>query len=198
MKRGYWNESYSLVCGDKTRTILYFKYANGYWLVNETLVIHTIPCRLGDVTSLNPASHNVPRFQTDGQTFTKNIEKWFLLQVPLDFRKECPARSCCCNKGSVEVHLKLTKSGFIPGERIAYDVRLKNNTSSVLKDMTITLRRVRKSSERICKKRVLGSNHAARTYKLHNFLLIKSILWSLNKNQYQSTIAISGEILIWK
>ncbi|XP_034337007.2 arrestin domain-containing protein 5 isoform X3 [Magallana gigas] len=62
--------------------------------------------------------------------------------VPLDFRKECPARSCCCNKGSVEVHLKLTKSGFIPGERIAYDVRLKNNTSSVLKDMTITLRRV--------------------------------------------------------
>lgn len=164
----------------------------------KRLLYIPIPCRLGDVTSLNPATHNVPRFQTDGQTFTKNIEKWFLLQVPLDFRKECPARSCCCNKGSVEVHLKLTKSGFIPGERIAYDVRLKNNTSSVLKDMTITLRRVRKSSERICKKRVLGSNHAARTYKLHNFLLIKSILWSLNKNQYQSTIAISGEILIWK
>lgn len=41
MKRGYWYESYSLVCGDKTRTILYFKYANGYWFVNETLVIRT-------------------------------------------------------------------------------------------------------------------------------------------------------------
>lgn len=41
MKRGYWYESYSLVCDDKTRTILYFKYANGYWFVNETLVIRT-------------------------------------------------------------------------------------------------------------------------------------------------------------
>lgn len=54
------------------------------------------------------------------------------------------------------------------------------------------------SSEFICKKRVLGSNHAARTYKLHNFLLIKSIHCSLNKNQYQSTLAISVWILIRK
>lgn len=141
----------------------------------------------------------MPSFQTDGQTFTKNVERWFLLQVPLDFRKECSARSCCCNKGSVDVHLKLTKSGFIPGERIGYDVRLKNNTSSVLKNMTVTLRRVciiyhQNSSV----KRVLGSNQAARTYKLHNFLLIKSIHCSLNKNQYQSTLAISVGILIKK
>ena len=65
------------------------------------------------------------------------------MQVPLDVRKECTARSCCCNRGSVDVHLTLPKSGFLPGERIKYNVSLKNNTTSVLKDMTITVRRVR-------------------------------------------------------
>ncbi|XP_048731135.2 arrestin domain-containing protein 1-like isoform X1 [Ostrea edulis] len=62
--------------------------------------------------------------------------------VPLEVRRECMARSCCCHRGSVEIQLKLQKSGFIPGERIGYDIYVKNNTSSELKDMSTTIQRV--------------------------------------------------------
>ncbi|XP_062611000.1 arrestin domain-containing protein 17-like isoform X1 [Saccostrea cucullata] len=62
--------------------------------------------------------------------------------APLDIRKECTARSCCCRSGSVDIQLKLDKSGYIPGDRIKYEINIKNNTSSVLKNMCITIQRL--------------------------------------------------------
>lgn len=75
----------------------------------------------------------------------------------------------------MEVYLKLIKFGFILGERIVYDVRLKNNILFVFKDMIIILWWVCKLLECIYKKRVFGLNYVVRIYKLYNFFLIKLI-----------------------
>lgn len=72
------------------------------------------------------------------------------------------ARSCCCHRGSVEIQLKLQKSGFIPGERIGYDIYVKNNTSSELKDMSTTI-------QRVCLPQFKGHAHGDELIYVHVF-----------------------------